>query len=612
MEAAEMRSSVRACAIFACVALSFLRGSPFSPAATPVVDVSPAKLVLAALESELAGSPQDRARLLAEALAIDPNFAPARWQSGFVRIGDEWIKIDDVPKRVAGDSQLTAYQKLRDSLVDTADHHRELARWCKKNRLPLEERVHWSKVLEFEGQDAEALEALGLEWHAGRLMTAAQIAQEKLDEAQRQRDRRRWQTQIAAWRRAIERGNAQDRDAALESLKNLDDSAAIPSLEAVLIGTGEGHFHAVASTALVEAIGRMPTPTATQSLVRTAVFGEPQELRTLAAGELKKRPMHAYVPQLIAALPGSLKTRFNVFLLSDGTVIHEHEVLFAGRQANWSMTFESTVAGDMLLAPFMAPRAAGREIARAARIESQAQAAEKQLAFVRERVQTALQLATGFTKVDEPELWERQYNDYYGLLSPESKPTYRAYNKAYEGYVSLPIDEKTTITRTLTDDIPINRTWKISCFPAGTIVWTMAGPRPIEKIKVGDRVLSQNPTTGEQLYEPVQTTTLRAPTPLLKIDLDAESILATPGHPFWVVGEGWRIARQLEPGALLHCADGTVRVNKIESSRSSEVYNFVVSDLHNYFVGSSRVLVHDNSPLAELAQRVPGLASTKR
>ena len=36
-----------------------------------------------------------------------------------------------------------------------------------------------------------------------------------------------------------------------------------------------------------------------------------------------------------------------------------------------------------------------------------------------------------------------------------------------------------------------------SCLAAGTPIWTDAGPVSVEKIKVGDRVLSQDADTGE-------------------------------------------------------------------------------------------------------------------
>ena len=87
----------------------------------------------------LAGPSDLRATQLAAALARDPNFAPARWQSGYVKHDGKWKTLDEIAASVATDKQLAAYHKKREGLIDTADNHRELARWCHKNKLMDEE-----------------------------------------------------------------------------------------------------------------------------------------------------------------------------------------------------------------------------------------------------------------------------------------------------------------------------------------------------------------------------------------------------------------------------------------------------------------------------------------
>ena len=87
---------------------------------------SAAKLVEQALESELAGDGHQRAVLLKQALELDPNYAPARWHSGFVMVDGNWLSLDEAARRAAADPQLAAYRKRRDALVDTAENQREL------------------------------------------------------------------------------------------------------------------------------------------------------------------------------------------------------------------------------------------------------------------------------------------------------------------------------------------------------------------------------------------------------------------------------------------------------------------------------------------------------
>ena len=111
--------------------------------------------------------------------------------------------------------------------------------------------------------------------------------------------------------------------------------------------------------------------------------------------------------------------------------------------------------------------------------------------------------------------------------------------------------------------------WKprASCLLAGTLVWSDAGPRPIEQIQVGDLVLSQSPETGELAYKPVVKTTVRPPVRMVKIVFGGQALQSSGGHPFWVTGKGWVFARDLEEGVPLHTVDGTAPVRSVHPTR---------------------------------------------
>ena len=131
-----------------------------------------------------------------------------------------------------------------------------------------------------------------------------------------------------------------------------------------------------------------------------------------------------------------------------------------------------------------------------------------------------------------------------------------------------------------------------SCFAPGTKVWTLTGRQAIEKIKVGDRVLAQDVESGELAYKPVLAVTVRQPGPRMKIGLDKESITATPSHPFWVAGQGWRMTKQLAVGSRLHTLSGAAPVETIEKlpidpSNEGLAYNLIVADFDSYFVGEA-------------------------
>ena len=131
---------------------------------------------------------------------------------------------------------------------------------------------------------------------------------------------------------------------------------------------------------------------------------------------------------------------------------------------------------------------------------------------------------------------------------------------------------------------------------------------PIEKIDVGDRVLSQDQETGELSYKFVLHTTIRPPSPTLRFGLGGEEIVATRGHPIWVVGKGWRMAKELEVGDRLCTLRGSVAIKYIKPGIEGRAHNLVVDGFHSYFVESSRVLVHDNLARIPTPNTLPGFA----
>jgi hypothetical protein len=129
----------------------------------------------------------------------------------------------------------------------------------------------------------------------------------------------------------------------------------------------------------------------------------------------------------------------------------------------------------------------------------------------------------------------------------------------------------------------------------------------IEQVQIGDRVLAQDVDTGELAYKVVLQTTERPPSELLEIKFVDSAVTTTKGHPFWVNGMGWRMAKQLQVGDQVHSLAGGQNVERIEPAPAAKAYNLVVADFNNYFVGSSEVLVHDNTYRKPTLALTPGL-----
>ena len=124
---------------------------------------------------------------------------------------------------------------------------------------------------------------------------------------------------------------------------------------------------------------------------------------------------------------------------------------------------------------------------------------------------------------------------------------------------------------------------------------TIDGPRPIETLRFGDQVLSQNPKTGELKYHPLLAVYHNPPNATLRIELERDTIVATGIHRLWKSGRGWVMARELKPGDALRTLDGISVVKSVKKEKVQPVYNLRVAEGESFFVGKAGVLAHDNS-----------------
>ena len=128
----------------------------------------------------------------------------------------------------------------------------------------------------------------------------------------------------------------------------------------------------------------------------------------------------------------------------------------------------------------------------------------------------------------------------------------------------------------------------LACFAAGTKVYTKDGLMNIEDIKV-DEVMAAN--TYKDIIEPywIKDTIHHTVNTIIKIYVNDEIIDATEGHQFWAIEKGRTRAADLESGDLLVDYQGNTfeitKVDKIENI-SIEVYEIMVEDARNYFVGN--------------------------
>jgi hypothetical protein len=204
------------------------------------------------------------------------------------------------------------------------------------------------------------------------------------------------------------------------------------------------------------------------------------------------------------------------------------------------------------------------------------------------RIEEVLTTVTGQQFSDGPKKWWTAWMQFNDVYSPETLPEYRReIEQDYSRYLEF---------RTM------------SCFVAGTPVWTQAGPVAIEKIKIGDLVLSQDPHTGEISYRPVIDRTVRPPCGTVKMVVNDETIVATRGHRFWISGQGWEMAKFLKAGLPIVAIGGSLKLESANPDQEAEAYNLEVGEFHTYFVGKNRILAHDNTCPQPTTNVLPGVS----
>ena len=187
-----------------------------------------------------------------------------------------------------------------------------------------------------------------------------------------------------------------------------------------------------------------------------------------------------------------------------------------------------------------------------------------------------LEALTGQEFGADPKAWQTWWADQLGLVVDDR---YGDEKPVVSDFVGLPAV------------IPPHH----ACFGAGTLVQTLGGPKRIESITLGDRVLAQNIETGALVFRPVLATHRNGPAKTLRLTVGGEAIVATGIHRFWQAGKGWTMARDLKAGDRVRVLGGVAPIESIEPDATQFVYNLTVEENRNFLVGNAGLLVHDFS-----------------
>ncbi|MBI3864425.1 MAG: Hint domain-containing protein [Planctomycetia bacterium] len=400
----------------------------------------------------------------------------------------------------------------------------------------------------------------------------------------------------------------------------MSDADVIPALEYLMCGNESSAHPAVA------AFAGMTEFEATIALARQAVFSKWPKIRRQAAEALKARPLDDFVPGLIACTASLISTSqasgWAYLCERDGrgqewgVYVLLHSYLVA-RETDDQFQVSVLNTADYRISEWLRNKTVhfhhqGDNVNSIGGPLLTLGLRTRQNELNRDHADYQHQIEVLIAEQNERtvELNLRIIDVLAAVSGREPSPDLKGWWRWWESVADTQrTGEKPAVVLVSEEEIgdPTLRFSRVSCFAAGTPVWTDQGPMAIETIRIGDRVLTQNVETGELAYKPVLKTTVRPPKELTTLRLADESIVCTGGHKFWNSGSGWIRARDLNAQALLHTVTGNTPVWLAKKGETAETYNLVVDDFHTYFVGKAGVLCQDLLPPKRTNSIVPGL-----
>jgi len=580
------------------------------------------KFVQAAHAAEIAGRDSERLTLLRQALAAAPDHAPSHLQAGHVLVDGQWQTLSEIKSAAPSVELVDRYHWLAHRTAGTVKDQLKLANWCRDAGLVTYESTHLWNAASLRPGLPEVVDRLHLRRYQGAWLPNAEVERRE----QAARVAALWDGRISKLRDDFVSRDPLRQSSARQQLLTIADPAAAPSLEAKLSPVSRE-----AALASVDVLTRLPQQQATNSLVKHAVLSQWPDVCDAAAKALCSRKFYSYAPTLLAGLRAPVELNVATYARYGGAATHRLELFQEGPLMDQSLVatthirpeigggagqdstrssspsldgaggFVSTTAmSQSLPGAFQTLDEAGLNAAAIRQQITRSNAATRKF---NERIARAVSTATGQSFASEPRALWHWWCDYNELYVPPQKPVNE---QTHERVVKYPTQLSVGVGQAAgtTVQLPV-----ISCFLAGTKVWTESGTRAIETIRVGDSVLAQHAETGELTFKPVLATTVRPPSPILTLSWGDESVGVTRGHPLWVVGRGWQMAKELAVGTRLHSVDGGVAIESVDKSPAAEAFNLVVADFHTYFVGERKVLVHDNNIRDASMTLLPGLVS---
>jgi hypothetical protein len=577
----------------------------------------------------------ERVKHLALAVLIDPKNATARGLMGLMAYRNRWERPEQVSARIRADEALNPrqaeYHARREKLVGPLDDlaarggpraartaaaaHLALGLWCEKNGLNAEAKAHFTSAVVRDPYNDAAWLKLGYLKHDGRWMSIEQVTSEQREADVQKRADRRWEPLLKKWRGWLAGDDPDKKQEARALLADVVDPHAVPAVVRVFRDGKEPH-----ELLAVQLLGQIDAPTATRALAALAVLDEATTVRFAAIEVLRGRPPLDFVGMLVDQIhapmryqvepvrgpgsPGALlieTPRYKMLRTYDAPPVFQPGANFFGYvgydpngmpivasgkemrrlSMEWNVpglnsnfvAIEQRTLGLIAQANLKATASLQQLISDVHAIEQSNAQTTRLNGQIVSTLQSAVDAPTSLDSGNE-DGWHKWWYDRLGYR-------YDAPDQVQVAVSAAPQYPAPSIR---------------SCFVAGTPVKTLDGLRPIEVLQVGDKVLSQDTTTGALTFQPIQVVHHNPPGSTVQLTLDnGETLVPSVYHRFWRAGRGWAIARDLRPGDVLRTLEGLARIDAIAAGPVEALYNLDVAESRTFFVGAHSALVHDNT-----------------
>jgi hypothetical protein len=537
------------------------------------------------------------------------------------------------------------YLERRAQAPNKPDAQMKLASWCEQNGLKAQAIAHYNVVVQLNPSHESAWKHLGYKKQGNRWVKPEEAAAEKLEAERQRRADKSWRPRLEKMREGLEGKESARKARAERAVVGVTDPRAVPMIWAVFVSGGGERLQLTA----VQMLGQIDGAASSAALATLAILNPEGMVRARAAETLMRRDPRDIVGRLITMVrkPFTYKVRPITGPGSTG------ELLIEGETFNVRRVYRSRAADPGLIPPgSFAPSAVADPVATpvtsvlqdTARPSSTrdlvfdpladlvsrafASASTRQDERVAQRLELIRQdnqaqrerLAADVRAIDETNAQIRELNGrVLPILSRLTGQELGAESEQWKAWwtdqLGYTFQKQSSTSKPTFTEVVDSPSWRSSleCFAAGTPVHTIDGPRAIESIRIGDRVLSQDTSTGVLGFQPVLAVHHTKSAETVRVTLDGETIVATGIHRFWKAGQGWVTARDLKPGDHVRALGAVVEVKAVEAAPTQPVHNLDVAENHDFLVGKKGLLVHDSDfvkPVPAPFDREPVLASS--